>query len=200
VLRCGYERSKSSTKHSRRNYAYALRFSGGAKQNSLWGRHVVEQKARRDCVSCIFKLLERLEPSVHRRSAERSVRLGRCEVALDVEGVARALIGFPIGATMVLSAWMIVLFVFAAMGAALALWAGERSGSDPDLGAAWIPSHRGADARMFVAPDESPRRAALLLQAGGDCHRHGRERATRYLPTANMRIAARVRQHLGDTS
>jgi hypothetical protein len=162
-LRCGYERSKSSTKHSRRNYAYALRFSGGAKQNSLWGRHVVEQKARRDCVSCIFKLLERLEPSVHRRSAERSVRLGRCEVALDVEGVARALIGFPIGATMVLSAWMIVLFVFAAMGAALALWAGERSGSDPDLGAAWIPSHRGADARMFVAPDESSRRAALLI-------------------------------------
>jgi hypothetical protein len=57
-----------------------------------------------------------------------------------------------------------------------------------------------ADARMFVAPDESPRRAALLLQAGGDCPRLGRERATRYLRTAKMRIAARVRQHHGDTS
>src|SRR5271166_2923920 len=59
---------------------------------------------------------------------------GRCEVALDVEGVAGALIGFPIGATMALSAGMIVLFVFAAMGA-LVLWAGERSDSDSDLGA-----------------------------------------------------------------
>jgi hypothetical protein len=43
------------------------------------------------------------------------------------------LIGFPIGATVALSAGMIVLFVFAAMGAAVG---GERSGSDPDLGAA----------------------------------------------------------------
>src|SRR5271166_2869237 len=76
----------------------------------------------------------RLAPSVHRRCAERSVRLGRCEVALDVEGVAGALIGFPMGATMALSAGMIVLFVFAAMGA-LVLWAGERSDSDSDLGA-----------------------------------------------------------------
>src|SRR5271165_4992754 len=60
---------------------------------------------------------------------------GRCEVALDVEGVGAALIGFPIGATMALSAGMIVLFVFAAIGAVLVLWAGERSDSDPDLGA-----------------------------------------------------------------
>ena len=60
--------------------------------------------------------------------------LGRCEVALDLEGVARALIGFPIGATIALSAGMIMLVVFAAMGAALVLWTGERSGSDPDLG------------------------------------------------------------------
>ena len=48
---------------------------------------------------------------------------------------ARALIGFPIGATIALSAGMIVLFVFAAMDAALVLWSGERSDSDPDLGA-----------------------------------------------------------------
>jgi hypothetical protein len=80
------------------------------------------EKARRACVSCIFKLLERLAPSIHRRCGERSVRLGGCEVALDVEGVAGALIGFPIGATVALSAGMIVLFVFAAMGAALVLW------------------------------------------------------------------------------
>jgi hypothetical protein len=43
-------------------------FFGWRQTEFTMGRHVVEQKARRDCVSCIFKLLERLAPSVHRRS------------------------------------------------------------------------------------------------------------------------------------
>lgn len=84
------------------------------------------------------------------------MRLGRCEVALDVEGVAGALIGFRIGATMALSARMIELFVFAAMGAALVLWVARDQVLIRTWGRAWIPSRRGADARMFVAPDESP--------------------------------------------
>ena len=66
---------------------------------------------------------------------------GRCEVALDLEGVARALIGFPIGATIALSAGMIMLFVFAAMDAALVLWSGERSDflSGPRGGLGYLP-------------------------------------------------------------
>jgi hypothetical protein len=133
-------------------------------------RRVIERKPRQGCVSCIFKLLERLAPSVHRRCAERSVRLGRCEVALNVEGVAGALIEFPIGATIALPAGMIVLFVFAAVGAALNRWARERSGSDLDLGGGlghlpievltheyqWRQAKRRAEQRCY-------------LQARGDC-------------------------------
>ena len=60
---------------------------------------------------------------------------------------------------------MIVLSVFATVGAALALWAGEEPGSDRDLRRrARTPADRGADARMSVAPDD-PCRAQLLLLA-----------------------------------
>jgi hypothetical protein len=82
-------------KHSRRTYASGRRFSGGAKQNSPLLRRVVERKPRQGCVSCIFKLLERLAPSVHRRRAERSVRLGRCEGALNVEVLLEHSSSFP---------------------------------------------------------------------------------------------------------
>jgi hypothetical protein len=82
-------------KHSRRTYASGRRFSGGAKQNSPLLRRVVEGKPRQGCVSCIFKLLERHAPSVHRRRAERSVRLGRCEGALNVEVLLEHSSSFP---------------------------------------------------------------------------------------------------------
>lgn len=102
-------------------------------------------------------------------AADRAVRLGRCEVALGVQGVAGALIEFPIGATIALPAGMIVLVVFATTRTALVLWAGDRSGSDLDLGG-----------RLGYLPIEVPilecrrhktnRRAEqrCYLQAGGD--------------------------------
>ena len=79
-----------------------------------------------------------------------------------IMGVAEELIGFRIGAIIAVSAGMIVLLVFAAVGTAL--WARERSGSDLDLRRrARTPTDRGADARISAAPDETPQRAALLL-------------------------------------
>jgi hypothetical protein len=119
---------------------------------------------------------------------------------LDVEGIGGALIGFPIGATMAPSAGMIVFFAFAAMGTSLVLCAGERSDSDPDLGAGldtfpsrWLmleclrrETNHHAEQPYYCKP------AGIVI----DTDVNGR----RYLRTANMRIAARVRQHLGDTS
>ncbi len=192
--------SKSWAKHSRRNYAYSRRFSGDANQNSPWRRHVGERKARRSCVSCIFQLLERLAPSVHRRCAECSVRLGRCEVALNIEGVAGALIGFPVGATLALSVGMIVLGYFHGHGRGadsvgrreIRFWSGPGR-------RARTPTRRGDEARISAAKTNR-RVEQCYLQTRGGCPRYARERATRCLGTAKIRIVARIRQHLGGKS
>jgi hypothetical protein len=100
---------------------------------------------------------------------------------------------------MALSAGMIVPFVFAAWARRWS-WAGERSDSDPDLGAGldtfpsrWLmleclrrETNHHAEQPYYCKP------AGIVI----DTDVNGR----RYLRTANMRIAARVRQHLGDTS
>jgi uncharacterized membrane protein YeaQ/YmgE (transglycosylase-associated protein family) len=46
----------------------------------------------------------------------------RADITSALVGIAGAFIGFHIGAILALSAGMIVLFIFAAVGAALVLW------------------------------------------------------------------------------
>ena len=125
---------------------------------------------RRPAESCIVENPKDIRPAVLSQRIARASWLSRhivgrrARVTNVVMGVAEELIGFRIGAIIAVSAGMIVLLVFAAVGTALILWARERSGSDLDLRRrAWTPTDRGADARISAASGETPQRAALLL-------------------------------------
>ena len=100
---------------------------------------------------------------------------------------------------MALSVGMIVLVIFTTIRAA-PLWPGERSGSSPDLcgGIGHLPIE--ALKLKYRRRQTNRRVEPRYLQTHGDCPRHGRERATPCLRTAKMRIATRIRQHLGDRS
>jgi hypothetical protein len=96
------------------------RFLGGAKHNSRCV--VMLSNENRD--SAAFRVSSSCWSASRQAfvgAAERSVRLGGCEVALNVEGVAGALIAFPNGATIPQPAGTIALVVFAATRTALVL-------------------------------------------------------------------------------